>query len=142
MGIEVGELIFSGAEARVYRGSYHGRPCIVKERFAKDYRLERLDLQLRSKRMIGEAKSLMRCRNAGVRAPCVYHVDMHTMTLYIEEIQNSRPLREVIDRTDDPMQLAILAAKVGETVANVHNVELVHGDLTTSNLMCDATGVC
>eukprot|EP01061_Rhynchopus_euleeides_P043706 TRINITY_DN7635_c0_g1_i1.p2 TRINITY_DN7635_c0_g1~~TRINITY_DN7635_c0_g1_i1.p2 ORF type:complete len:217 (+),score=54.48 TRINITY_DN7635_c0_g1_i1:1002-1652(+) len=140
MGIELDDLLFSGAEARVYRGQFHGKPCIIKERFSKTYRIEKVDQQLRGRRIVAEAKALMRCRKAGIHAPCVYHCDLKTMTLYMQLVQGSRPLREVIDSLSDARQLASIASHVGRIVASLHNIDIVHGDLTTSNLLVDEGG--
>uniref|UniRef100_A0A670I3X6 Non-specific serine/threonine protein kinase n=1 Tax=Podarcis muralis TaxID=64176 RepID=A0A670I3X6_PODMU len=51
------EMVQQGAEARVYRGLFLGRPTVAKHRFPKRYR-----------RTAQEARSLLRCRRAGGRA--------------------------------------------------------------------------
>ena len=141
MVLQIHDLLFSGAEARVYRGTFHGKECIAKERFEKKYRLTKLDTQLRAKRTVGEAKALAKCRRAGVLTPCVYHCDMKSMTLWMEYVP-SRPLRQVIEETADARALQGLAEQVGRIVAAIHNIDIVHGDLTTSNLLVDDNGVC
>ena len=40
-----------GAEARVYVSEFYGRPCIIKERFVKTYRVPELDHKLTQKRI-------------------------------------------------------------------------------------------
>jgi TP53 regulating kinase and related kinases len=54
------ELLAQGAEARVYVLSQFvgGRPAIVKERFAKSYRLPELDRKLTGKRVVGVSLGL------------------------------------------------------------------------------------
>ena len=59
------ELLKQGAEARIYRGNFHGKPCIVKERFAKKYRHPQLDHEICKERLKSEVRSLVRCRLAG-----------------------------------------------------------------------------
>lgn len=59
------ELIKQGAEARVYRGSFLGKPTIVKERFPKLYRHPLLDEKLTHRRTVQEVRSILRCRKAG-----------------------------------------------------------------------------
>ena len=49
------ELLKQGAEAKVYVSSFYGRPCIVKERFVKTYRVAELDKKL-SQRRIGQVR--------------------------------------------------------------------------------------
>ena len=45
------ELLKQGAEAKVYVSSFYGRPCIVKERFVKTYRVSELDKKLTQRRI-------------------------------------------------------------------------------------------
>ena len=49
------ELLKQGAEAKIYVSSFYGRPCIVKERFVKTYRVVELDKKL-SQRRIGQVR--------------------------------------------------------------------------------------
>ena len=58
-------LIKQGAEAKIYSGNFHGKPCIVKERFAKAYRHPDLDREIVKDRLRNEVRSLVRCRFAG-----------------------------------------------------------------------------
>lgn len=59
------ELVKQGAEARVYRCGFLGRPTIVKERFHKRYRHPALDDKLSRRRTLQEVRSILRCRRAG-----------------------------------------------------------------------------
>ncbi len=59
------ELIKQGAEARVYRAEFLGKPTIVKERFPKRYRHPVLDEKLTHRRTVQEVRSMLRCRRAG-----------------------------------------------------------------------------
>lgn len=59
------ELVKQGAEARVYRRVFLGRPTIVKERFQKRYRHPALDDKLSRRRTLQEVRSILRCRRAG-----------------------------------------------------------------------------
>ena len=58
-------LMKQGSEARIYRGNFQGKPCIVKERFAKTYRHPQLDREISKERLKSEVRSLVRCRFAG-----------------------------------------------------------------------------
>jgi len=58
----------------------------------------------------------------------------------MEEIENSITLRERIDSllkedSDAKTKLESLAFKIGEILAKLHSVDIVHGDLTTSNVL-------
>lgn len=59
------ELLKQGAEARVYRAHFLGRPAIVKQRFPKRYRHPTLDEKLTHRRTTQEVRSILRCRKAG-----------------------------------------------------------------------------
>lgn len=59
------ELLQQGAEARVYRGQFLGRPAVIKHRFPKRYRHPMLEERLSRRRTAQEARSLLRCRRAG-----------------------------------------------------------------------------
>lgn len=59
------ELLKQGAEARVYRVHFLGKPSIVKQRFPKRYRHPTLDEKLTHRRTTQEVRSILRCRKAG-----------------------------------------------------------------------------
>lgn len=59
------KLIKQGAEAKLYKGIYLGRPAIVKERFKKSYRHVDLDNRLTKERMKSEARAILKCKAAG-----------------------------------------------------------------------------
>ena len=59
------QLMKQGSEARIFCGKFHGKPCILKERFAKSYRHPDLDKELTKERLKNEVRALVRCRLAG-----------------------------------------------------------------------------
>jgi len=59
------QLIKQGAEARVYRATFLGRPVVIKERFTKLYRHPEVDEKLTRRRTTQEVRSILRCRRAG-----------------------------------------------------------------------------
>ena len=134
------ELFKQGAEARVYKSSIFNKPCIVKERFLKSYRHPALDRKLSDKRMVQEARSLVRCRVFGVRAPCVYHADLDNHKLYMELLPH-QVLNDLISSLDSQQQLAADVTEtirdVGRQIALMHDNDLIHGDLTTLNILVD-----
>lgn len=65
-------LVKQGAEAKIYTGNFHGRPCVVKERFSKKYRHPDLDREITIQRIKSEARSLIRCRSAGISSVIPY----------------------------------------------------------------------
>ncbi|CAO3661542.1 unnamed protein product [Umbelopsis vinacea] len=128
-------LIKQGAEARVFElKSFltHPSGCIVKEQFSKTYRHPVLDKQLTAKRVAQEARCLFRCRKAGIDTPALYLVDPETATIYMERVVG-RTLKDII--IEGNADNNVLADAIGVALAKMHNVDVVHGDLTTSNLM-------
>ncbi|KAJ3155215.1 TP53 regulating kinase [Geranomyces variabilis] len=135
----VATLIKQGAEARVYTMPFAGRPAIVKERFRKAYRHPTLDEKLTSRRVVQEARCLHRMRRAGVDTPTVYLVDVKASTIYMEFIDGIS-VRDHIVATSPMSQQdeSVLATKIAKSLGVMHDEDIVHGDLTTSNMMMRA----
>uniref|UniRef100_A0A8B9F3T3 non-specific serine/threonine protein kinase n=1 Tax=Amazona collaria TaxID=241587 RepID=A0A8B9F3T3_9PSIT len=133
------QLVHQGAEARVYRGLFLGRAAVAKLRIPKRYRHPALEERLSRRRMAQEARSLLRCRRAGISAPVVYFVDYVTNSIYLEDIVGSITVQDHINSVqrseNDTSSLLTLAEKMGEVLARMHDEDLIHGDLTTSNIL-------
>ncbi|XP_040465472.1 EKC/KEOPS complex subunit TP53RK [Falco naumanni] len=132
-------LVQQGAEAHVYRGLFLGRPAVAKLRVPKRYRHPALEERLSRRRTAQEARSLLRCRRAGIAAPVVYFVDYATNSIYLEDIVDSVTVQDYIysvqQSGNDTGSLLTLAEKMGELLARMHDEDLIHGDLTTSNIL-------
>merc|ERR1719411_1334543 len=127
-----------GAEARMYSGSFLGQSVIVKERFSKKYRHPELDKQLGKDRHKAEARALMKCKQIGVQAPSLYLCDNQSHLLVMEEVKQATTAKDFINKAladGDNIKLELLAELVGRTVAKLHLAGLIHGDITTSNMM-------
>jgi len=120
-----------GAEAVVTAIEWRGRPAMVKHRVAKGYRHASLDDSLRKSRLRKEAKLLSEARSAGVPVPVIYDVDLAGHTLVLERIEGPT-VKEQLRR---PGEWTSVCAEVGRGVARLHAAGIVHGDLTTSNLL-------
>lgn len=130
------ELIKKGAEAELYRIMYNGRPAVLKRRIPKPYRVPQLDEYIRRTRTRREARLLERARRAGVLAPQVYHVDDRRMEIVMEYVSGERA-KEYLIRTRD----AGLMREIGKCIAVLHENDIVHGDLTTSNIILAERGL-
>jgi len=137
-------LLKQGAEARVYRTKFYKKKAIVKERFSKSYRHPSLDEKLTQRRTTQEVRSMLRCRKAGICTPSVYFVDYSTHCIFMEEVENCVTARDHINTLLDvpseesDKRLQSLAEKIGYSLAAMHNVDCIHGDLTTSNILIKA----
>ncbi|KAJ2333217.1 serine/threonine-protein kinase bud32 [Coemansia sp. RSA 2681] len=134
MAMAESELIRQGAEARVYKTVIDGRPVVAKQRFSKSYRHPDLDAKLTRGRLNQEARSLKRCKEQGIRVPDVIRVDKESATLYIEFISGPT-LKEWILACDSEDREKELMANVGRILHSMHSFNIVHGDLTTSNMI-------
>ncbi|XP_067244759.1 EKC/KEOPS complex subunit Tp53rkb-like isoform X1 [Chanodichthys erythropterus] len=74
------------------------------------------------------------CRN-GINAPVVYFVDYTTHCIFLEDIIHSVSVRDHIASEQNPQRLQALADKIGEVLAQMHDEDVIHGDLTTSNML-------
>eukprot|EP00753_Platysulcus_tardus_P007232 PLAT14979.1.p1 GENE.PLAT14979.1~~PLAT14979.1.p1 ORF type:complete len:231 (+),score=68.60 PLAT14979.1:1-693(+) len=128
------ELIAQGAEAKLYRCVLLGRGSVVKQRFPKTYRHPELDARLQEKRLVHEARTLVRCRRMGVPTPAVLFVDKARSRLYMEDVPG-RPLRQVLFDLEDESEKLRLCSDLGRLVADIHNAQVIHGDPTTSNFL-------
>ncbi|MEK6903092.1 MAG: KEOPS complex kinase/ATPase Bud32 [Nanoarchaeota archaeon] len=120
------KLISQGAEARIYQDGER----ILKQRIAKSYRLPGLDLQLRKQRTRSEAKLLQKA--AGI-APKLLAVDEHTMTLTLEYL-DGKLLKDVLS-TFSSQERHNFLLQLGKHIAQLHQQNIIHGDLTTSNIL-------
>ncbi|MEM5814460.1 MAG: KEOPS complex kinase/ATPase Bud32 [Candidatus Aenigmatarchaeota archaeon] len=127
------EIIARGAEAVLYRDVYDGRPALVKERVKKSYRIPQLDIRLRIERTRTEARLLNEAGRAGVAVPAVLRVDEKNAKITMEYVDGKR-LKELLNSTDEKSRKE-LAGLIGISVAKLHSHNIIHGDLTTSNMI-------
>jgi TP53 regulating kinase-like protein len=126
-------LIKKGAEAELYHGDWLGFDAIFKRRVPKNYRNRDLDSLIRSTRTSLEAKLLSESRRLGVPTPIVYMVDLEKAEITMSHIDGV-PMKRLINDLD---QEGVRSAfeEVGELVGRLHRGGIVHGDLTTSNMI-------
>jgi len=123
------KLIKCGAEAELYLSSYLARKVLVKERVKKKYRDHVLDERIRKERTRTECLMLNKAKSFGVRVPVIYKVNKEGKAILMEYIEGSR-VKDIIDEKS-----VGLCAEIGEIVGKMHSNDLVHGDLTTSNIL-------
>ena len=119
------ELIAQGAEAKLFLED----DKILKNRFRKTYRLQELDDKLRGSRTRREAKVLEKLQALGFPSPRLINSD-EKESLIIEKI-NGHLLKNVIEKSD----YRKLCSEIGKKIAVLHNNSIIHGDLTTSNMI-------
>ncbi|RAP53744.1 MAG: Kae1-associated kinase Bud32 [Methanosphaera sp. rholeuAM130] len=134
-----GDISFKGAEADIIDAKWDGNDVVIKHRLKKSYRNDKLDDKLRLERTKKEAKLLSDSRKLGVRTPYVYSIDLEDKSI-VEEKINATKLHDIIVDTDDKNDLVDLFASIGENVSKLHEGEIIHGDLTTENILVDLSG--
>jgi len=130
-GVPVGR----GAEASIRRVEWMGRPAVLKDREAKNYRPKELDERLRRERIRTEARLLVEARKLGVRTPIVYDLDAAKHRIVLEELPGPT-LKELLDGTaGDPAALPGAMERFGAALGRLHAGGIAHGDLTSSNVL-------
>lgn len=128
-----GERMYLGAEATLTAGVYLGRLAVVKHRRPKAYRIKELESAIARSRMRNEARLLRRARDAGVGAPAVLDADPEISSLTLEYL-GREPLRSLYDDLTARERRAAARA-AGEAIGRLHAASVIHGDLTTSNMI-------
>ncbi len=126
-------LIYRGAEAVLYRGIYAGVEAVYKYRRPKKYRHPALDERIRSLRTVREARALLEAREAGVPVPAVLLVEPEEALLVMEYVEGML-LRDLAERISGQSLLGLFH-RLGGIVARMHRAGIMHGDLTTSNII-------
>lgn len=120
------ELLAQGAEAKTYRDG----KFVFKERFEKSYRHKELDDALRFSRTKREQSVLEKLSLAGIPVPKVFTSE-DPCVVHMGFVDAPR-LRDVLLATPQQVNLIELAAKL---LAQMHNLGIIHGDYTTSNIL-------
>jgi len=104
---------------------------ILKQRIPKSYRHPQIDKQLRTRRTKSEAKILTKARALGINVPKV--IKTNKFELEIEYLKGDR-LSEKLNNYPEEKQFEVLKL-LGEQTALLHKNNIIHGDLTTSNVI-------
>lgn len=121
------DKIAQGAEGIVYKDT----DSIIKERISKGYRIPQLDDSLRKFRTRREAKILQRLEELNFPAPKLREFSDKRMTITMDHIQGEK-MKDVLQHS---AEAELLAVQMGKLVGTLHRNDLVHGDLTTSNML-------
>jgi len=125
-------LVKRGAEAELRRTEFLGRAAMEKHRVPKAYRLEALDDELRRFRIRHEARLMAEARAAGVAVPILYDVNLVENKMIMEFIDGPTA-KDVLDQ-GGPAAMRVARA-MGQIVGRLHRAGIIHGDLTTSNMI-------
>ena len=128
------EVIAKGAEAVI---TLEG-DSVRKERVKKSYRIKELDDRIRKQRTSLEASLLDKARRAGISVPLVKGQEASILIL---EYINGQKLKDALN-TLDKKEAEEISKKIGDSAGKLHSSGIIHGDLTTSNLILRGKELC
>jgi Kae1-associated kinase Bud32 len=127
------KIIYQGAEAKICISKYMNFNVVKKRRVKKGYRIKQIDNNLISTRTKEEAKLMIEARAAGVSVPIIYDVDLQNGIITMEYLKGKR-IKDILNDLDEKERIRI-CEKIGESIARFHNNDIIHGDITTSNMI-------
>jgi Kae1-associated kinase Bud32 len=129
----ISTVLYRGAEAEIHVSEYMGRKVVEKRRVKKAYRIEQIDSRLIASRTKEEAKLMAESRTCGVSVPLLYDVDLGNGIITMEYLAGKR-LKDILNELDE-VERKRLCQMIGESIAALHNHDIIHGDITTSNMI-------
>lgn len=127
------KILYQGAEAEIRLSNYMDQTVVQKKRIRKSYRIKNIDDRLISYRTKEEAKLMIDARNHGVAIPIIYDVDLENGTITMEYLKGKR-IKDIFNDLSEA-ERARICKKIGESIAKLHNHDIIHGDITTSNMI-------
>jgi Kae1-associated kinase Bud32 len=124
-----------GAEAKLDSDIWMGREVVSKQRVVKGYRHPTLDKSLQTFRIKNEVRLMLEARKAGIAVPIIYSVDLPESRIVMEEVKGVRVKDALESLSMDKAEE--VCRKIGEIAARMHMSDIVHGDLTTSNMLLE-----
>jgi len=131
-------LLKKGAEASLFLVSWHGWRVIIKARFPKNYRPSELDAQIRNYRTAHEPQLMHEAKKAGVPTPTIFLVDLKNAAITMEFVEGKQ-VKQLLGGISQEERQG-LCVKIGRLIGRLHRHGVIHGDLTTSNMILNAEG--
>lgn len=124
------KILGTGAEATVFETTYLGFPAVVKRREPKKYRNKKLDEKIRFRRTKQECFLLHNAKMAGVLCPAILKVDKKNSEITMEFVLGKKA-KLVLGKKN----FKKICFQIGAEIGKLHSKEIIHGDLTTDNLI-------
>lgn len=119
------QLIAQAAEAKIFLNKEKG--IIIKDRISKGYRHPVLDKKLIKTRTKSEFKILEKAACLGIAPKPLNSTENKIEMPYLEGKKLSEHLEE--------LDWKVLCKQIGEKIAKLHDNNIIHSDLTTSNMI-------
>jgi Kae1-associated kinase Bud32 len=126
-------LLYQGAEAKICKSKYMNFDVVQKRRITKSYRIKEIDNRLIFFRTKEEAKLMTEARNHGVSVPIIFDVDLENGIIIMEYLKGKR-IKDIFNDLSEEERSRI-CKMIGENIAKFHNNDIIHGDITTSNMI-------
>ncbi len=120
------KMISEGAEARIFEN----KGKIIKERTAKSYRIQEIDESIRKFRTKRESKVIQELLKINFPVPKILSSSEKTKKIEMELIEG-RKVRDIMTGKN----AVSLGLEIGEKIGRMHKHGIIHGDLTTSNMI-------
>lgn len=132
-------ILKKGAEADIYLEDFKdifgfeffNEKVIIKKRVKKSYRIPAIDDNIREYRTIKEAKIINKAKVSGIYSPALYLVDLKDKKIVMEYVQGLRLKEHLLSNGIDKE----IPLEIGRSIGLLHKAGIVHGDLTTSNMI-------
>ncbi len=120
------KIISQGAEAVLIQDGSN----VIKDRISKSYRLPEMDKKIRQFRTRREAKVLVKLQAINFSSPGLISCDDKNMKITMSFIEGDK-LRDLLNKDN----FENLCKEVGKKIAQLHEKDIIHSDLTTSNMI-------
>jgi len=127
------EVIYQGAEAKICKSRYMDFDVVKKRRLNKSYRINEIDNRLIFYRTKEESKLMTEARKHGVSVPIIFDVDTQKGIITMEYLYGKR-IKDILNGLSEKERSRI-CKMIGESIAKLHNNNIIHGDITTSNMI-------
>lgn len=122
--IENMKLISQGAEAHIFEN----KDSIIKLRKSKGYRNQQLDKSLIKQRTKKEVKLLQKAVKL-INVPNI--INFESDKIVLERIKGKK-ISSYLEKLKDKKEIA---KQIGQSLHKLHESDIIHGDLTTSNMI-------
>jgi Kae1-associated kinase Bud32 len=127
------KMIKQGAEAKLFLDEKDNQKIIIKDRIKKEYRIDEIDKKVRKLRTAQEYNLLSEARRANVPTPRIFGIDKENNKIIMEYVDGVR-IKELFNETDKK-KIEQICFEIGRLVGKIHSAGIIHGDLTTSNMI-------
>jgi len=145
------DILAKGAESDIYSSYWLDEETISKVRIPKNYRIKEIDEKIRKLRTKKEAKLLTEVKGHGVRSPILYDIDLAKKAIVMEKI-NGTLFKDCLANLNDgeedldfdgnlkSFEGKSLSITIGQNIGLMHKNNIIHGDITSSNIIIKENG--